>query len=99
MNSVPLMLVGGLFVFRAICFWVSLSRQLATLLAAMLIILRGYATIAAGICSAVAKWQEMTSYMSRMRLSAIRGLKVDLFSSLCVCKAPPPTPPTPLNCL
>lgn len=72
------------------------------LLAVMLIIgavLPLQRVMAAGNCSVIAKWLEMTRYISRMRLSAIRGLEVDLFSSLCICKAPTPTPPTPLNCL
>lgn len=99
MNSFPLMLVGGLFVFQAICFWVSLSRQLAVLLAVMLIILCYHCAMAAGNCSVLAKWLEMTRYISPMCLAAIRGLKVDLFSGLCVCKASTPTPHTPLNCL
>lgn len=39
MNTFPLMVVGGLFFFLAISFWVFLSHQFATLLAAMLIML------------------------------------------------------------
>lgn len=51
MNSFPLMLVGGLFVRLAVCFWVFLSHQLATL-AAMLIILEGI--VCCRLCSITA---------------------------------------------